>query len=116
MTEAQRRQNQYELSVQRLAALQSSLNTMVCPACVIPAGAVAASAGAALGLPRESLAVQGGVPAATGLACFAAIRYKNGAWRLGCCRNSKMAAVVGASLLAMAVYTTATTTSTSSIE
>ena len=59
------------------------------------------SLGAAIGLDPNDRRVQVGTPTLAGLACFAAIRVKNGAWKMSGCRNVRMAAVVGAGLLSL---------------
>ena len=74
---------------------------MACPACIVPAGAVAASAGAALGLDPADRRVQVGTPTLAGLSCFLAIRVKNGSWKLGGCKRVRMAAVCGVGLLSL---------------
>ena len=74
---------------------------MACPACIIPIGAVAASAGAALGLPEDDWRARAGFPTLGGLLCFGAVRLKNGSWKLGGCPRVRMAAGVGVSLLAV---------------
>ena len=82
---------------------------MVCPACVIPAGAVAASLGAAVGVDPNDRRIQVGTPTLAGLACFAAIRVKNGAWKMSGCKNVRMAAVVGVGLLSLGGFRLVTT-------
>jgi hypothetical protein len=74
---------------------------MVCPACVVPASAVALSVCAAIGIDPSDKRVQVGTPTIAGLACFGAIRLKNGAWRLGGCKRVRMAAICGAGLFSL---------------
>jgi len=74
---------------------------MACPLCIVPAAAVATSAGTALGLDANDWKVQSGTPTLAGLACFGAIRMKNGAWRMSGCKRVKLAAACGVGLLAL---------------
>ena len=84
---------------------------MACPAFIIPAGAIAASAGAGYhGLPGKDVRMQAAVSTIGAAACFVAIRIKNGAWRIGGCRNTKMAAGAGVSLIAVCAYKFLTST------